>query len=129
MWLTSTVLLSSRQKQRRLDVKILGQPEGVFDANRALAFEDFADGNPALLTGLCYSFARCMTSVSTVVFLVTPQTKIMTSQILDAANNGRYSEGNAEDAQQCSAVRCSHTPLRRMNNNRSSISQSSADAN
>jgi iron(III) transport system permease protein len=45
---------------------------------------------PALLTGLCYSFARCMTSVSTVVFLVTPQTKIITSQILDASNNGRY---------------------------------------
>ena len=45
---------------------------------------------PALLTGLCYSFARCMTSVSTVVFLVTPETRIMTSQILNAANNGRY---------------------------------------
>jgi iron(III) transport system permease protein len=45
---------------------------------------------PALLTGLCYSFARAMTSVSTVVFLVTPQTKIITSQILDASNNGRY---------------------------------------
>jgi iron(III) transport system permease protein len=45
---------------------------------------------PALLTGLCYSFARCMTTVSTVVFLVTPQTKIMTSQILNASNNGRY---------------------------------------
>ncbi|MGH3986503.1 MAG: ABC transporter permease, partial [Pseudonocardiaceae bacterium] len=45
---------------------------------------------PALLTGLCYSFARCMTSVSTVVFLVTPETKIMASQILDAVNYGRY---------------------------------------
>lgn len=45
---------------------------------------------PALLTGLCYSFARCMTSVSTVIFLVTPETKIITSQILDASNNGRY---------------------------------------
>jgi iron(III) transport system permease protein len=45
---------------------------------------------PALLTGLCYSFARCMTTVSTVVFLVTPETKIITSQILNASNNGRY---------------------------------------
>jgi len=45
---------------------------------------------PALLTGLCYSFAKCMTTVSAVVFLVTPETKIITSQILDAANNGRY---------------------------------------
>lgn len=45
---------------------------------------------PALLTGLCYSFARSMTSVSAVVFLVTPEMKIMTSQILDAENTSRY---------------------------------------
>jgi iron(III) transport system permease protein len=45
---------------------------------------------PALLTGLCFSFARSMTTVSTVVFLVTPETKIITSQILNASNNGRY---------------------------------------
>jgi iron(III) transport system permease protein len=44
----------------------------------------------ALLTGLSYSFARSMTSVSTVVLLVTPDTRIMTSQILSAANTGRY---------------------------------------
>lgn len=45
---------------------------------------------PALLTGLGYGFARCMTSISTIVLLVTPHTKIVTSQILDAANGGRY---------------------------------------
>ncbi len=45
---------------------------------------------PALLTGLSYSFARCMTSVSTIVLLVTPETKIITSQILGAADSGRY---------------------------------------
>ncbi|WP_204030073.1 ABC transporter permease [Sinosporangium siamense] len=45
---------------------------------------------PALLTGLSYSFARCMTSVSTIVFLVTPDTKIITSQILSAAGQGHY---------------------------------------
>jgi iron(III) transport system permease protein len=45
---------------------------------------------PALLTGLSYSFARSMTSVSTIILLVTPQTKIITSQILSAANTGRY---------------------------------------
>jgi iron(III) transport system permease protein len=45
---------------------------------------------PALLTGLSYSFARCMTSVSTIVLLVTPQTRIITSQILGAADSGRY---------------------------------------
>jgi iron(III) transport system permease protein len=45
---------------------------------------------PALLTGLSYSFARSMTSISTIVLLVTPSTKIMTSQILSAASTGRY---------------------------------------
>ncbi|MGH3808137.1 MAG: ABC transporter permease [Pseudonocardiaceae bacterium] len=45
---------------------------------------------PALLTGLCHSFAHSMTSVSAVVFLVTPHTHIMTSRILDAVNSGRY---------------------------------------
>ncbi|MGW0434729.1 ABC transporter permease [Micromonospora sp. NPDC003197] len=45
---------------------------------------------PALLTGLSYSFARSMTSVSTIVLLVTPETKIITSQVLSAANTGRY---------------------------------------
>lgn len=44
---------------------------------------------PALVIGLCYSFARCMTSVSTVVFLVTPEAKIITSQLLDASTTGR----------------------------------------
>ncbi|GAA4698593.1 ABC transporter permease [Phytohabitans rumicis] len=45
---------------------------------------------PALLTGLSYSFARSMTSISTIVLLVTPQTKIITSQVLSAASTGRY---------------------------------------
>jgi iron(III) transport system permease protein len=45
---------------------------------------------PALLTGLSYSFARSMTSISTVVLLVTPETKIITSQVLSAAGTGRY---------------------------------------
>ncbi|MGW1060582.1 ABC transporter permease [Micromonospora rubida] len=45
---------------------------------------------PALLTGLSYSFARSMTSMSTIVLLVTPETKIITSQVLSAASTGRY---------------------------------------
>jgi iron(III) transport system permease protein len=45
---------------------------------------------PALLAGLSYSFARAMTSVSTIVLLVTPETRIITSQILGAADSGRY---------------------------------------
>jgi ABC-type Fe3+ transport system, permease component len=45
---------------------------------------------PALLTGLSYSFARCMTSISTIILLVTPGTQIITAQILSAAGTGRY---------------------------------------
>ncbi len=48
---------------------------------------------PAFLSGLIYAFARSMTSLSAIVFLTTPQTKIMTHQILNEVENGRY--GNA----------------------------------
>ncbi|MFN8374020.1 MAG: iron ABC transporter permease [Anaerolineae bacterium] len=48
---------------------------------------------PAFLSGLIYAFARSMTTISAIVFLTTPQTKIMTAQILNEVENGRY--GNA----------------------------------
>src|SRR5690606_29451634 len=48
---------------------------------------------PAFLSGLIYAFARSMTTISAIVFLTTPQTKIMTQQILNEVENGRY--GNA----------------------------------
>lgn len=48
---------------------------------------------PAFLAGLIYAFARSMTTISAVVFLTTPNTKIMTQQILNEVENGRY--GNA----------------------------------
>jgi iron(III) transport system permease protein len=48
---------------------------------------------PAFLAGLIYAFARSMTTISAIVFLTTPQTKIMTQQILNEVENGRY--GNA----------------------------------
>ncbi len=48
---------------------------------------------PALFSGLVYAFARSMTTISAIIFLTTPQTKIMTQQILNEVENGRY--GNA----------------------------------
>ena len=48
---------------------------------------------PAFLTGLIYSFARSMTSLSAIIFLVMPRWRIMTAQILNEAETGRY--GNA----------------------------------
>lgn len=48
---------------------------------------------PALIAGLTYAFARSMTTLSPIVFITTPQTKIMTSQILAEVDAGRF--GNA----------------------------------
>ncbi len=48
---------------------------------------------PALLTGLVSGFARSMTSISAIIFLTTPETKIMTAQILNEVDAGRF--GNA----------------------------------
>ena len=48
---------------------------------------------PAFLSGLIFAFARSMTTISAIVFLTTPQTKIMTAQILNEVENGRF--GNA----------------------------------
>ncbi|PID98623.1 MAG: iron transporter permease [Actinomycetales bacterium] len=48
---------------------------------------------PALATGLIYAFARAMTTLSPVIFLATPDVKIMTKQILAEVDAGRF--GNA----------------------------------
>ncbi len=48
---------------------------------------------PAFLSGLIYSFARSMTAISAVIFLTTPQVRIMTQQILNEVDSARY--GNA----------------------------------
>jgi len=48
---------------------------------------------PAFFSGLVFAFARSMTTISAIVFLTTPKTKIMTQQILNEVENGRY--GNA----------------------------------
>ncbi len=45
---------------------------------------------PSFLSGLTYSFARSMTTLSAVIFLVTPETKIMTSQIFAEVDAGRF---------------------------------------
>jgi len=47
----------------------------------------------ALVTGVTFAFARSMTTLSPIIFLTTPGTKIMTSQILAEVDSGRF--GNA----------------------------------
>lgn len=48
---------------------------------------------PALMTGLVSGFAKCMTLLSAIVFITTPSTRILTSEILDEVEAGRF--GNA----------------------------------
>ncbi|MDQ7033898.1 MAG: iron ABC transporter permease [Anaerolineae bacterium] len=48
---------------------------------------------PAFFAGLIYAFARSMTSLSAIIFLTTPKTQIMTHQILNEVEGGRF--GNA----------------------------------
>lgn len=48
---------------------------------------------PALATGLIYAFARAMTTLSPVIFLATPDVRIMTKMILSEVDAGRF--GNA----------------------------------
>lgn len=48
---------------------------------------------PAFATALTFATARSMTSLSPIIFLTTPEIKILTSQILAEVDNGRY--GNA----------------------------------
>ncbi|MDR1808725.1 MAG: iron ABC transporter permease [Propionibacteriaceae bacterium] len=45
---------------------------------------------PAFLSGLSYSFARSMTTLSPIIFITTPKTKIMTSQIFAEVDAGRF---------------------------------------
>ncbi len=48
---------------------------------------------PAFLAALVYAFASSMTTVSAILFLTTPSTRIMTQQILNETDAGRF--GNA----------------------------------
>lgn len=50
---------------------------------------------PAMFSSLIWSFARSMTSLSPIIFLLTPQWRIMTAQILNEADQGRYSNAAA----------------------------------
>ncbi|WP_130835284.1 ABC transporter permease [[Erwinia] mediterraneensis] len=45
---------------------------------------------PAILSGLIYSFVRAITTVSAIVFLVTPDTRVATAYILNRVEDGEY---------------------------------------
>ena len=49
--------------------------------------------SPAIVTALTYAITKSMTTITAIIFITTPQTKVMTSQILDEVDAGRF--GNA----------------------------------
>lgn len=49
--------------------------------------------SPAIVTALTYAITKSMTTVTAIIFITTPSTKVMTSQILDEVDAGRF--GNA----------------------------------
>lgn len=46
-----------------------------------------------MVTALTYAITKSMTTITAIIFITTPQTKVMTSQILDEVDAGRF--GNA----------------------------------
>jgi iron(III) transport system permease protein len=50
---------------------------------------------PALLSGLVFSFVRAMTAVSQVIFLISPQHNLATTQILSYVEYGSHGRGAA----------------------------------
>lgn len=50
---------------------------------------------PAVFASLVWSFTRSMTTLTPIVFLVTPRWRVMTEQILREADQGRYNEAAA----------------------------------
>ncbi|MFT4134930.1 ABC transporter permease [Microbacterium sp.] len=47
----------------------------------------------AVITAVTYAITKSMTTITAIIFITTPQTKVMTSQILDEVDAGRF--GNA----------------------------------
>lgn len=47
----------------------------------------------AVVTAVTYAITKSMTTITAIIFITTPQTKVMTSQILDEVDAGRF--GNA----------------------------------
>lgn len=50
---------------------------------------------PAMFSSLVWSFATSMTTLSPIIFLLTPRWRIMTAQVLNEADQGRFSRAAA----------------------------------
>ena len=43
-----------------------------------------------IVTAVTYGITKSMTMITAIIFITTPQTKVMTSQILDEVDTGRF---------------------------------------
>lgn len=75
------------QLDKSLDEASLSLRAGTF---RTLCFILVPLLRPAILSALVYSFVRAITTVSAIVFLVTPDTRVATAYILNRVEDGEY---------------------------------------
>lgn len=75
------------QLDKSLDEASLSLRAGSF---RTIIFILLPLLRPAILSALVYSFVRAITTVSAIIFLVTPDTRVATSYILNRVEDGEY---------------------------------------
>ncbi|QIQ21125.1 ABC transporter permease [Zophobihabitans entericus] len=75
------------QLDKSLDEASLSLKAGSF---RTIMFILIPLLRPAILSALVYSFVRAITTVSAIVFLVTPDTRVATAYILNRVEDGEY---------------------------------------
>ncbi|MDR1826715.1 MAG: iron ABC transporter permease [Methylobacteriaceae bacterium] len=80
------------QLDKSLDEASLSLRAGTF---RTMIFVLLPLLRPALLSALVYSFVRAMTTVSAIIFLVTPDTRTATAFILNRVEDGEYGVATA----------------------------------
>ena len=99
MAIVMVYIIRSRPSGQRSGIAALQQIDPSIDeAAASLGAESFTTFRtitlplirPAFLAGLIYAFARSMTTLSPIIFITTPSTKIMTKQILAEVDAGRF---------------------------------------
>ena len=75
------------QLDKSLDEASLSLRAGSF---RTILFILIPLLRPAILSALVYSFVRAITTVSAIIFLVTPDTRVATAYILNRVEDGEY---------------------------------------
>ena len=80
-------LVNFKQLDPALDEAAYSLKASVFQTLRFITLPLL---KPALLSALVMSFVRAMTTISAIIFLVTPSTRVATSFILNRVEDGDY---------------------------------------